>query len=130
MNKFTRVLFVGALVIVASCGESSPSPDNEESTISKIVTAACIDLSNATTDAEAAQALSGAMQLSESIGVSNIAPSSLFGRNQQCARTALTNYDFSASMISGLITLTVSLVRGVVSITVAIIRMIASIFRV
>jgi hypothetical protein len=71
MNKFTRVLFVGALVIVASCGESSPSPDNEESTISKIVTAACIDLSNATTDAEAAQALSGAMQLSESIGVSN-----------------------------------------------------------
>lgn len=72
MNKFTRVLFVGALVIVASCGGSSPSEDNnEESTISKIVTATCIDLSNATTDAEAAQALSSAMQLSESIGVSN-----------------------------------------------------------
>jgi hypothetical protein len=71
MSKFTRLLFIGALVIVTSCGESSPSPDSDESTISKIVTATCIDLSNATTDYEAAQALSGAIQLSESIGVSN-----------------------------------------------------------
>ena len=71
MSKLTRVQIVGALVIVASCGESSPSPDSDDVSISKIVAATCIDLSNATTDAEAAQTLSSAMQLSESIGVSN-----------------------------------------------------------
>ena len=68
-------------LLFGACGQSSdePSPSDEtieqqdsgEDTLLKIVDATCTDLRNATSQAEAAQTLSYAMQLAQSIGVTD-----------------------------------------------------------
>lgn len=81
-----KILVTFSLVVLLSslqlaCGQSSeePSPSDEtieqeesvEDTLLKIVNATCIDLRNASSQAEAAQTLSYAMQLAETIGVTS-----------------------------------------------------------
>ena len=82
--KKTYIITVGLVLVTSllgACGQSSeePSPSDEtieqqdsvEDTLLQIVQATCTDLSNATSQAEAAQTLSYAMQLAQSIGVSD-----------------------------------------------------------
>ncbi len=81
--KTYRIVFLTSvfLSLLGACGQSSeePSPSNEtieqqdsvEDTLLNIVEATCTDLRNASSQADAAQTLSYAMQLAESIGVSN-----------------------------------------------------------
>jgi len=83
MKKFVilcvSVIVAGSLQL--ACGQSAEEPepsdetieqeDSVEDTLLKIVQATCTDLRNASSQAEAAQTLSYAMQLAESIGVSN-----------------------------------------------------------
>jgi hypothetical protein len=51
--------------------DQSEQDSTEEDTVSRIVSATCSDLRNAMTQAEAAQTLSYAMQLANSVGVSD-----------------------------------------------------------
>lgn len=82
--KKTYKVTVGLVLVtylLGACGQSSekPSPSDEtveqqdsvEDTLLQIVEATCTDLSYATSQAEAAQALSYAMQLAQSIGVTD-----------------------------------------------------------
>jgi hypothetical protein len=64
--------FVGLSVLfLGACGGSSDQQDSGDDTMTKIVAAACSDLRDASTSAEAAQTLNYAAQLAESVGVSN-----------------------------------------------------------
>lgn len=82
--KRSVALCVGVIVIGSlqlACGQSAEEPepsdetteqeDSVEDTLLKIVEATCNDLRSASSQAEAAQTLSYAMQLAESIGVTN-----------------------------------------------------------
>ena len=82
--KKTYKVTVGLVLVTSllgACGQSSeePSPSDEtieqqdsvEDTLLQIVEATCSDLRYATSQAEAAKTLSYAMQLAESIGVTN-----------------------------------------------------------
>jgi len=72
-------LFLGA------CGGSSEKKDSGGDTITKIVSATCSDLSNASTSAEATQTLNYAIQLAEVVGVSSTQLGSLL--RSACSNT-------------------------------------------
>jgi len=71
LNKKTVSFVVVSLLFLGACGGSSEQQDSGDDAITKIVSATCSDLGNASTSAEAAQTLSYSMQLAESVGVSN-----------------------------------------------------------
>lgn len=98
-----KLLKTFALVVLLSsfqmaCGQSTeePSPSDEtieqqdsvEDTLLKIVNATCNDLRNASSQAEAARTLDYAMQLADSIGVTNTQLGSYL---QATCRDALNN---------------------------------------
>lgn len=68
-KKFTSAIAITSVLFLGACGSGGDESGDDQ--ISKIVSATCTDLSNATTDAEAANTLSYAIQLAESIGVSS-----------------------------------------------------------
>jgi len=95
-----KLLVMSVLVLLAgsvpsACGQTSDEPtpttetvaeqDSDEETLRKIVVATCTDLRNASTQADAARTLSYAMQLAESIGVSNTQLGSYLSANCQDA---------------------------------------------
>lgn len=80
-SKIISLIIIFATSLLGACGQSPevPSPSDEtieqqdsvEDTLLKIVEATCSDLRNATSQAQAAQTLSNAMQLAQSIGVTD-----------------------------------------------------------
>lgn len=93
---FSLVVLLGSFQM--ACGQSTeePSPSDEtieqqdsvEDTLLKIVKATCNDLRNASSQAEAARTLDYAMQLADSIGVTNTQLGSYL---QATCRDALNN---------------------------------------